>query len=166
MKKLRLLSLVGITLIALTHAGWAAGQGGGGGGFGGGGEQAGGGGGFGGGDTPEAGVVLAADAPEVVLAADARRSELASAAAEVESASAERASQLEIRTLGGGGGGGGGGGVDSLSIRMQPADQVIPSVRGQYERLIVNRISLRLPGNRAAQGSRVLRSQGRLISGF
>jgi len=43
MKKLILLSLAGITSIALTHAGWAAGHGGGGGGF------HGGGGGFGGG---------------------------------------------------------------------------------------------------------------------
>jgi hypothetical protein len=42
MKKLKLLSVVGITLIALTTAGWAAGRGGGGGGFHGGG-------GFGGG---------------------------------------------------------------------------------------------------------------------
>jgi Putative peptidoglycan binding domain len=50
MKKLRLLSLVGITSIALAHAGWAAGHGGGGNGFGGGGGFAGGrGGGFGGG---------------------------------------------------------------------------------------------------------------------
>jgi hypothetical protein len=45
MKKLTLLSLVGITSIALAHAGWAAGHGGGGGGFGGGGFH---GGGFGG----------------------------------------------------------------------------------------------------------------------
>src|SRR5438046_9766968 len=37
MKKLALLSLVGITSIALVHTGWAAGHGGGGGGFGGGG---------------------------------------------------------------------------------------------------------------------------------
>src|SRR5256886_13880567 len=37
MKKLRLLSLVGITSIALTHAAWAGPHGGGGGGFGGGG---------------------------------------------------------------------------------------------------------------------------------
>src|SRR2546423_6192648 len=37
MKKLKLLSLVGITSIALANAGWAAGHGGGGGGFGGGG---------------------------------------------------------------------------------------------------------------------------------
>src|SRR2546429_10014111 len=36
MKKLKLLSLVGITSIALANAGWAAGHGGGGGGFGGG----------------------------------------------------------------------------------------------------------------------------------
>jgi len=50
MKKLRLLSLVGITSIALVHAGWAAGHGGGGGGFGGGGGGGfHGGGGFGGG---------------------------------------------------------------------------------------------------------------------
>src|SRR6267143_6408775 len=52
MKKLKLLSLVGITSIALTHAGLAAGHGGGGGGhFGGGGFHGGGfhGGGFGGG---------------------------------------------------------------------------------------------------------------------
>lgn len=54
MKKLRLLSLVGITLIALAQAGWAAGHGGGGGGgFGGGGfgggGRGGGGGHFGGG---------------------------------------------------------------------------------------------------------------------
>jgi hypothetical protein len=50
MKKLTLLSLVGITSIALAHAGWAAGHGGGGGGFGGGGFHGGGfgGGGFGG----------------------------------------------------------------------------------------------------------------------
>ena len=47
MKKFRLLSLVGIISIALTHAGWADGHGGGGGGFGGG--HSGGGGGFGGG---------------------------------------------------------------------------------------------------------------------
>jgi len=46
MKKLKLLSLVGITSIALANAGWAAGHGGGGGGFGGGGF--GGGGHFGG----------------------------------------------------------------------------------------------------------------------
>src|SRR6266699_6867832 len=45
MKKLRLLSLVGITSMALANAGWAAGHGGGGGGRGGGG----GGGGFHGG---------------------------------------------------------------------------------------------------------------------
>src|SRR5260370_28811876 len=50
MKKLKLLSLVGITSIALANAGWAAGHGGGGGGFGGGGGGRGGGGGhFGGG---------------------------------------------------------------------------------------------------------------------
>src|SRR5882672_11092082 len=54
MKKLRLLSLVGITSIALAHAGWAGpnggGGGGGGGGFGGGGFGGGGGGSpFGGG---------------------------------------------------------------------------------------------------------------------
>jgi hypothetical protein len=42
MKKLRLISLVGITSIALVHAGWAAGHGGGGGGFGGGGFSGGG----------------------------------------------------------------------------------------------------------------------------
>src|SRR5438128_8722150 len=47
MKKLRLLSLVGITSIALAHAGWAGPHGGGGGGgFGGGGFRGGGGGGF------------------------------------------------------------------------------------------------------------------------
>src|SRR5258708_12659062 len=49
MKKLRLLSLVGITSIALAHAGWAGphgGGGGGGGGSGGGGFRGGGGGGF------------------------------------------------------------------------------------------------------------------------
>src|SRR6266496_3095003 len=44
MKKLRLLSLVGITSIALANAGWAAGHGGGGGGFGGGAGHGGGGG--------------------------------------------------------------------------------------------------------------------------
>jgi Putative peptidoglycan binding domain len=49
MKKFRLLSLVGITSIALTHAGWAAGHGGGGGGGGFGGGHGGGGSGFGGG---------------------------------------------------------------------------------------------------------------------
>jgi hypothetical protein len=51
MKKLALLSLVGITSIALAHTGWAAGHGGGGGGFGGGGFHGGGfsGGGFHGG---------------------------------------------------------------------------------------------------------------------
>src|SRR6266576_197856 len=51
MKKFILLSLVGITSIALTHAGWAAGHGGGGGGFHGGGFGGGGfrGGGFRGG---------------------------------------------------------------------------------------------------------------------
>ena len=43
MKKLRLFGLVGITSIALVHAGWAAGHGGGGGGFGGGGFHGGGG---------------------------------------------------------------------------------------------------------------------------
>src|SRR5882672_2105614 len=42
MKKLKLLSLIGITSIALVHAGWAAGHGGGGGGFGGGGFSGGG----------------------------------------------------------------------------------------------------------------------------
>jgi hypothetical protein len=42
MKKLKLLSLVGITSIALANAGWAAGHGGGGGGFGGGGFSSGG----------------------------------------------------------------------------------------------------------------------------
>jgi hypothetical protein len=42
MKKLRLLSVVGITSIALAQAGWAAGRGGGGGGFGGGGFSGGG----------------------------------------------------------------------------------------------------------------------------
>src|SRR5260370_11705837 len=47
MKKLKLLSLIGITSIALANAGWAAGHGGGGGGFGGGGGSHGG--GFGGG---------------------------------------------------------------------------------------------------------------------
>src|SRR5437762_5620810 len=46
MKKLTLLSLIGITSIVLVHTGWAAGHGGGGGGFGGGGFH---GGGFGGG---------------------------------------------------------------------------------------------------------------------
>src|SRR6266478_5866491 len=49
MKKLKLLSLVGITSIALANAGWAAGHGGGGGGFGGGGFSGGGGGRAGGG---------------------------------------------------------------------------------------------------------------------
>jgi Putative peptidoglycan binding domain len=49
MKKLRILSLVGITSIALANAGWAAGHGGGGGGFGGGGFSGGGGGHAGGG---------------------------------------------------------------------------------------------------------------------
>src|SRR4029077_18191821 len=49
MKKLKLLSLVGITSIALANAGWAAGHGGGGGGFGGGGFSGGGGGHAGGG---------------------------------------------------------------------------------------------------------------------
>src|SRR6202035_1211572 len=48
MKKLKLLSLVGIISIALANAGWAAGHGGGGGGFGGGGHFGGGGGHFGG----------------------------------------------------------------------------------------------------------------------
>jgi Putative peptidoglycan binding domain len=42
MKKLKLLSLIGITSIALANAGWAAGHGGGGGGFGGGGFSGGG----------------------------------------------------------------------------------------------------------------------------
>src|SRR5438034_6965682 len=37
MKKFKLLSLIGITSLALAHAGWAAGHGGGGGGHGGGG---------------------------------------------------------------------------------------------------------------------------------
>src|SRR4029077_15486483 len=49
MKKLKLLSLVGITSIALADAGWAAGHGGGGGRFGGGGFSGGGGGHAGGG---------------------------------------------------------------------------------------------------------------------
>src|SRR6267143_1996300 len=49
MKKLKLLSLVGMTSIALANAGWAAGHGGGGGGFGGGGFSGGGGGHAGGG---------------------------------------------------------------------------------------------------------------------
>lgn len=49
MKKLKSVSLVGITLIALAHAGWAAGHGGGGGGGGGGGFHGGGGGFHGGG---------------------------------------------------------------------------------------------------------------------
>ena len=49
MKKLKLLSLIGITSIALANAGWAAGHGGGGGGFGGGGFSGGGGGHAGGG---------------------------------------------------------------------------------------------------------------------
>src|SRR5437870_13644438 len=49
MKKLKLLSLVGITSIALANTGWATGHGGGGGGFGGGGGRGGGGGHFGGG---------------------------------------------------------------------------------------------------------------------
>ena len=49
MKKLNLLSLIGITSIALANAGWAAGHGGGGGGFGGGGFSVGGGGHGGGG---------------------------------------------------------------------------------------------------------------------
>jgi Putative peptidoglycan binding domain len=48
MKKLKLLSLIGITSIALANAGWAAGHGGGGGGFGGGGFSGGGHGGGGG----------------------------------------------------------------------------------------------------------------------
>jgi Putative peptidoglycan binding domain len=52
MKKLKLLSLIGITSIALANAGWAAGHGGGGGGFGGGGFHGGSGGGhFGGGGS-------------------------------------------------------------------------------------------------------------------
>src|SRR5256884_5275315 len=49
MKRLKLLSLVGITSMALANAGWAAGHGGGGGGFGGGGFSGGGGGHAGGG---------------------------------------------------------------------------------------------------------------------
>src|SRR5438105_5390187 len=49
MRKLTLVSLVGITSIALAHAAWAAGHGGGGGGFGGGGFSGGGGGHAGGG---------------------------------------------------------------------------------------------------------------------
>src|SRR5256714_6642720 len=49
MKRLKLLSLVGITSMALANAGWAAGHGGGGGGFGGGGFSGGGGGHTGGG---------------------------------------------------------------------------------------------------------------------
>src|SRR5256886_17626382 len=48
MKRLKLLSLVGITSMALANAGWAAGHGGGGGGFGGGGFSGGGHGGGGG----------------------------------------------------------------------------------------------------------------------
>src|SRR5436190_2744375 len=49
MKRLKLLTLVGITSMALANAGWAAGHGGGGGGFGGGGFSGGGGGHAGGG---------------------------------------------------------------------------------------------------------------------
>src|SRR6266550_4004133 len=49
MKKLKLLSLIGITSIALANVGWAAGHGGGGGGFGGGGFSGGGSGHAGGG---------------------------------------------------------------------------------------------------------------------
>src|SRR5947208_16017689 len=55
MKKLRLLSLVGITSIALVHAGLAAGHGGGGGGGFGGGGFSGGGGGHGGGGGARSG---------------------------------------------------------------------------------------------------------------
>src|SRR5713101_4396758 len=55
MKKLRVLSLVGITSIALVHAVWAAGHGGGGGGFGGGGFSSGGGGHAGGGGATSGG---------------------------------------------------------------------------------------------------------------
>ena len=55
MKKLKLLSLIGITSIALANAGWAAGHGGGGGGFGGGGFSGGGHGGGGGRAGPAGG---------------------------------------------------------------------------------------------------------------
>jgi Putative peptidoglycan binding domain len=55
MKKLKLLSLVGITSIALANAGWAAGHGGGGGGFGGGGFSSGGHAGGGGGGARASG---------------------------------------------------------------------------------------------------------------
>ena len=55
MKKLKLLSLVGITSIALANAGWAAGHGGGGGGFGGGGFSSGGHAGGGGGGARSGG---------------------------------------------------------------------------------------------------------------
>src|SRR5258705_11226226 len=55
MKKLKLLSLVGMTSIALANAGWAAGHGGGGGGFGGGGFSGGGGGHTGGGGARSGG---------------------------------------------------------------------------------------------------------------
>ena len=56
MKKFKLLSLIGITSLALAHAGWAAGHGGGGGGFyGGGGHFGGGGAHFGGGGVPRGG---------------------------------------------------------------------------------------------------------------
>src|SRR5260370_41917931 len=57
MKKLKLLSLIGITSIALANAGWAAGHGGGGGGFGGGGFSGGGHGGGGGRAGPAGGGV-------------------------------------------------------------------------------------------------------------
>src|ERR1700737_1295969 len=54
MRRFKLLSLVGITSLALAHAGWAAGHGGGGGGHGGGGGGFHGG-GFGGGGFPGGG---------------------------------------------------------------------------------------------------------------
>src|SRR6266699_1373759 len=49
MKTKRILSIIGLTLLALSPTTWAAGHGGGGGGFGGGGGRGGGGGHFGGG---------------------------------------------------------------------------------------------------------------------
>ena len=92
----------------------------------------------------------------------------AEAAGEMESASAERASQLEIRSL---------GAEDpaplhlrrvhqigSLSLPVQPADRYFVRSRAK-QRLIVNKIILRLPAI-VQHKLRVLRSQGRLISGF
>ena len=77
MKKFKLLSLVGITSIALTHAGWADGHGGG----------------------AEAALVVVTAEEASGRTREGSVVVTLEAAAEVESASAERASQVGFRTL-------------------------------------------------------------------